>query len=185
MALKIGVVQPPLRPDDHDPIEFTKNCIVPLLKSCTDVDLYVLPELCPIGYTQHTFENYLDSPEVQLQIDQIMSQTARELKAYIAYGRIDSTEKTIQHEGGSLGGNDRAYCVGKRANHDALLSALAARRGVEVVQELKISRAVNTAQIKYSLSLLCVSIFGILVATLPCSGVVLENARTCSPFIDP
>ena len=97
MALKIGVVQPPLRPDDHDPIEFTKNCIVPLLKSCTDVNLYVLPELCPIGYTQHTFENYLDSPEVQLQIDQIMSQTARELKSYIAYGRIDSTEKTIQH----------------------------------------------------------------------------------------
>lgn len=107
VKLKIGVVQAPLRPDDMDPASFTQNQVVPLLKSCTvneDVDLFVLPELCPIGYSQHTFENYLDSPDVQLQIDEIMAETARACKAYIAYGRISTgqgvcgeKQATIQH----------------------------------------------------------------------------------------
>lgn len=108
MKLKVGVVQAPLRPDDMDPVSFTQSRIVPLLKSCTekeDVDLYVLPELCPIGYSQHTFENYLNSPDVQLQIDEIMGKTARACKAYLAYGRISTgpqgisgeTRTTIQH----------------------------------------------------------------------------------------
>ena len=68
------------------------------------MDLYVLPELCPIGYSQDTFENYLDSTDIQLQIDEIMGETARACSAFVAYGRISTgrsmcgeKQATIQH----------------------------------------------------------------------------------------
>jgi predicted amidohydrolase len=87
-ALKIGAVQPPLRSPEEDPIEHTRTLVLPLLKDCANVDLYVLPELSPIGYTQDTFDRYLHRPEIQQEIDAILAQAARESKAYIAYGRI-------------------------------------------------------------------------------------------------
>jgi nitrilase len=99
-ALKIGAVQPPLRSSEEDPIEHTRNRILPLLKQGTNVDLYVLPELSPIGYTQDTFDRYLRRPEIQQEIDVILAEAAREIKVYIAYGRIASVDGesfTIQH----------------------------------------------------------------------------------------
>jgi predicted amidohydrolase len=110
-TLRIGAVQPPLRREDQDPVEYTIHHVLPLLMSRTDVDILVLPELCPIGYMQHTFDNYLDERDVQGQIDEIMSQSARDLRTFIAYGRIGdtsgqccktssetpTTSRTIQH----------------------------------------------------------------------------------------
>ena len=110
-TLRIGAVQPPLRSGDQDPVEYTRNHVLPLLMSHTDVDIFVLPELCPIGYNQHTFDSYLNECEVQQQIDEIMSEAARDLRTFIAYGRIGgssghwcdtssevrTTSRTIQH----------------------------------------------------------------------------------------
>jgi predicted amidohydrolase len=88
--LRIAAVQAYLRPDCQDPIEYTTNHIVPLLQSCKEMDLIVLPELCPIGYSEHTFHSYLDDISLHRRIDDIMSEVARNNSTYISYGRIDS-----------------------------------------------------------------------------------------------
>ena len=91
-TMRIGAVQPPLRQEDQDPVEYTRDHVLPLLMSSAYVDIFVLPELCPIGYSQHTLDHYLDDRDVQRQIDELMSNAARDLGAFIAYGRIgDST----------------------------------------------------------------------------------------------
>lgn len=97
MSLKIGAVQPPLRSVEEDPIEHTKRCIISLLEQQTGIDIFVLPELSPIGYSEDTFERYLDRPDTQEQIDLLLAETACKTNAFIAYGRIGRDKKTIQH----------------------------------------------------------------------------------------
>ncbi|KAI2491109.1 adenylyl/guanylyl cyclase [Fragilaria crotonensis] len=97
-VLRIGAVQPPLRQEDQDPVEYTRNQVLPLLMSRTDVDIFVLPELCPIGYIQHTLDHYLDDRDVQRKIDKLMSDAARGLGAFIAYGRIGDSSSSSDHD---------------------------------------------------------------------------------------
>lgn len=60
--------------------------------SSKKVDLFVLPELAPVGYSEDTFARYLPStPQLQAvfcQIDQAFANQARILRAYICYGTI-------------------------------------------------------------------------------------------------
>ena len=63
------------------------------------VDMYVLPELCPGGgYLEDTFCRYLPSTiELQLvyhQIDELLAETAQQLKSYICYGTIGWKNKS-------------------------------------------------------------------------------------------
>jgi nitrilase len=97
--LKIGAVQPRLRKDYEDPIDYTENYMIPLLISNRGADLYILPELAPLGYTQHTFDTYLESESIHKHLDKALSTAARELKAFIAYGCVGqgNEKKCIQH----------------------------------------------------------------------------------------
>jgi predicted amidohydrolase len=56
------------------------------------VDLFVLPELSPVGYSEDTFANLLPTTpkliETYRQIDQAFANQARILQSYICYGTI-------------------------------------------------------------------------------------------------
>jgi predicted amidohydrolase len=57
-----------------------------------NVDLFVLPELSPVGYSEDTFANLLPTTpkliETYRQIDQAFANQARILQSYICYGTI-------------------------------------------------------------------------------------------------
>lgn len=72
----------------------------------TKIDLFVLPELSPIGYSEHTFAHYLpDTPEKQqlyTNLDAKMAETAQQLNAHICYGTIgwhsNNTNREVQDD---------------------------------------------------------------------------------------
>lgn len=94
--LVIGAVQCPLRKDHQHPLD-TCNQVIKLMKEQSRhrprvVHLFVLPELAPLGYSKHSFANYLPNTQENLQIfhaiHQNMVQAAQELQAYICFGTI-------------------------------------------------------------------------------------------------
>jgi len=102
-VLVIGVVQCPLRPDEQDPLEATSKT-VQLMKQATTsnqskIDLFVLPELAPIGYSEDTFQRYLpntrENQELHHKIHELVVDAAVELHAYICYGTIGVVCDTI------------------------------------------------------------------------------------------
>jgi len=98
-VLVICALQPELRSKTMSPkeaVQTTVNLMHRAAASVTEpkVDLFVLPELSPIGYSEDTFANYLPaSPSVQQDLYEgmlhsKMQEAARALNAYICYGTI-------------------------------------------------------------------------------------------------
>ena len=93
-VLVIGAVQCPLRADDEHPLEATCTAIQ-LMKQTShnnNIDLFVLPELAPLGYSEDTFQRYLPSTienqELYRKIHEQIVNAAMELNAHVSYGTI-------------------------------------------------------------------------------------------------
>lgn len=91
------LLQPILRPPDETPLSATRRVIDIADRAIaenpeTAIDLFVLPELCPVGYSEDTFANYLPShPERKQVLDEIDAQlrdAAKRWKAAVCYGTI-------------------------------------------------------------------------------------------------
>ena len=110
--LTVCALQPRLRGDSESPQQAIDH-VIDLMCRAADparttngVDLLVLPELCPVGYSEHTFAHYLPTtPENQQlyhDLDAQMAETARRLSVHICYGTIgwhprrDDAETTLQ-----------------------------------------------------------------------------------------
>mmetsp|Transcript_30008 Transcript_30008/g.60101 ORF Transcript_30008/g.60101 Transcript_30008/m.60101 type:complete len:131 (+) Transcript_30008:281-673(+) len=87
--LTIGAVQPALRPSHLSPIEAAKH-VVHLMKEVASkhdkckhkkIDLFILPELCPLGYSEDTFEKFLPRDKSVMEtlesIDQLLQSSAK------------------------------------------------------------------------------------------------------------
>jgi predicted amidohydrolase len=121
--LTVCLLQPRLRNDDESPLQATDQVIQMMMMQQQQqqqeasasasvtastgterhaVDLYVLPELCPVGYSEDTFANYLPANEtlqaMYRQIDEKLQQAALSLKSYICYGTI-GWKRQDQHQG--------------------------------------------------------------------------------------
>lgn len=98
LSVVICAIQPKLRADSQTLAEAVENVIDLMRTAHRDciadekIDLFVLPELSPIGYCEHTFAHYLpDTPTKQQlykDLDARMAKTAKQLNAHICYGTI-------------------------------------------------------------------------------------------------
>lgn len=110
--LNVEIVQPLLRTVDESPSDTTKRVTNMILSQAAataaadvvvsktshqqqqqqSIDIFVLPELCPIGYLEDTFVKFLpDTPEIKsiyYQIDKEMQDTAKKCQTFICYGTI-------------------------------------------------------------------------------------------------
>jgi len=106
--LKICALQLRMRQPDETPLAATQR-ILDYMLSMTNkknnnkqaIDLFVLPELSPVGYSEDTFARYLPAtPMIQdmyRQIDQLFAQQARQLHAYICYGTIGWKRRQVDN----------------------------------------------------------------------------------------
>ena len=118
--LIVSVVQPALRSAKQAPLEATQHVIDMMAKeqqhvrnmpcqthdeqhngqipTASSIDLFVLPELCPVGYSEDTFANYLPTTQKLKQmfceIDSCFAQAAQAMQAHICYGTIGWKEST-------------------------------------------------------------------------------------------
>jgi predicted amidohydrolase len=62
------------------------------IATCDSVDMFVLPELAPMGYSEDTFSKYLPinatNQAMYQEFDRFFQVTARKLHSYICYGTI-------------------------------------------------------------------------------------------------
>jgi len=104
-SLTIGAVQPALRQPSSSPSDAVDHAIELIRRTASlydgKIDLFVLPELSPIGYSEDTFQHHLpvensakaDSRlEMYPSIDRSFSRLAKELQCYICYGTIGSVK---------------------------------------------------------------------------------------------
>ena len=125
--VSICAIQPQLRPDTQTPAQAVEHAIdlmhrahrgsdgndsrhqngtasnIHIDNDIEKIDLYILPELSPIGYSEDTFAHYLpDTPtkqQIYKELDARMAETAQRLNAYICYGTIGWHSKSPpQHE---------------------------------------------------------------------------------------
>lgn len=97
-CLTVCAIQPNLRPDEQTPQDAIQDAINLMKKASIEqkekIDLFVLPELSPIGYSEDTFARHLPtSPEkkaIYQQLDSQMAQAAKELQAFVCYGTVGS-----------------------------------------------------------------------------------------------
>jgi predicted amidohydrolase len=118
--LVVCILQPPLRKPQETPLEATRTIIELGEKAiaahcCSQkkIDLMLLPELCPVGYSEDTFANYLPStPKLQKmyqQIDEQLQEAARNWNAAICYGTIGWQETSI--DGGASSSTTLEYYI--------------------------------------------------------------------------
>lgn len=87
--LTIGAVQPALRPSHLSPIEAAKH-VVHLMREVASkhekckhkkIDLFILPELCPLGYSEDTFEKFLPKNKSLIEtlenLDKLLQSSAK------------------------------------------------------------------------------------------------------------
>lgn len=80
--ITIAAVQPHLRAGGTNPVSSVQH-VINLMKKASeteDVDLFVLPELCPLGYSDDTFDMLADqciASKVIEEIDHLMSDCAK------------------------------------------------------------------------------------------------------------
>ena len=100
-SVKICVLQPSMRADDEHPLQSTER-VISFIKDVVStkqdkIDLFVLPELCPVGYSEDTFAKYLPSnstmQDMFRQIDSRFQRTATKLNSFICYGTIGWEQK--------------------------------------------------------------------------------------------
>ena len=95
--VSVCALQSSLRPPDELPLDAARRVQAQMsaITSRESVDMFVLPELCPIGYSEDTFANYLplnsEQQALYEEIDKIMQQTAKQLGTYVCYGTIGWT----------------------------------------------------------------------------------------------
>ena len=105
--LIVGAVQVPLRSPLISPLESAHTAVALMRKSAMErqgregsppIDLFILPELAPLGYSEDTFANWLprtdEIKKVHEEIDQCMAEVAKELNAIVCYGRIGTLTET-------------------------------------------------------------------------------------------
>ena len=100
--LYVCAVQPTLRRDDESPLDALYRILESLkrIQQTTKerIDLFVLPELSPIGYSEDTFDRFLPNTSInkdlQRQIDQAFADLARSSSVYISYGCIGCIQTT-------------------------------------------------------------------------------------------
>jgi predicted amidohydrolase len=119
--LVVGIVQPTLRPPTESPLEATSRVSRmmrdaaarnqqsassrPSSPTCSSIDIFVLPEICPIGYSEDTFARFLPSTleiqELYHQIGEEMKCTAQACQCYVCYGSIGwkhtSDDKSLEY----------------------------------------------------------------------------------------
>lgn len=96
---RVCALQCELRSPDQSPLNAARRVqeqISALVATAhDDIDIFVLPELSPIGYSEDTFAKYLPVSERNRttleDVDKIMQQTAKQLSVYICYGTIGWT----------------------------------------------------------------------------------------------
>ncbi len=89
VSLTIGAVQSPLRQSHSSPIEAAQH-VVRLMREVASkhdkckhkkIDLFVLPELCPLGYSEDTFEKFFRRGNLVIEmlenIDQLFQSLAK------------------------------------------------------------------------------------------------------------
>lgn len=90
--LIVGLVQLELRKDQESPRQAIQRAIELMKSEQTTkhkVDLLVLPELAPVGYSEHTFQEYLGKNKaIWDDLKEVIQQTARELGVYISFGTV-------------------------------------------------------------------------------------------------
>jgi len=95
--VRVCALQPFLRASFETPLDAVLQIQhqMQVIASTEAVDLFVLPELSPIGYSEHTFAHYLpvtlENQRMYREIDQVFQETARSLGTYICYGTIGYT----------------------------------------------------------------------------------------------
>jgi len=93
-SVKICAMQPVMRKPHQSRMEATQQVLQMMndIAAREKVDLFILPELCPVGYSEDTFRNFLPvTPKMQSlyhQIDFEFATQACKLEAYISYGTI-------------------------------------------------------------------------------------------------
>lgn len=115
--LTVGVVQPELRPPEEAPMEATKKISQMMIDTSSvsgHFDLFLLPELCPVGYSKDTFHKYLPKTAelraVYGQIDHAMAETAVKCQAFVCYGTIGWKDSSDGNES-SAGPGDTKYFI--------------------------------------------------------------------------
>jgi predicted amidohydrolase len=94
--VRVCPLQVKLRRPEESPLEATFRVLEMMETIAANTeekkDLFVLPELCPIGYSEDTFSRYLPVNErnraLYRNIDALFQQAARKLQVYICYGTI-------------------------------------------------------------------------------------------------
>jgi predicted amidohydrolase len=112
-SVRVCSLQLSHRNNSETPWEATQRalaCLTSVAQQEPDVDLFVLPELAPVGSSQNTFTKYLplsdEWQQLYHRIDEAFRQQARELGVYIVYGTIGwqcretdrSLKFTLQHK---------------------------------------------------------------------------------------
>lgn len=99
-SLTVCALQLTLRHENESPWEATQRAVdsmdsivaQQIQVGAPSIDLLVLPELAPIGYSEDSFARYLpktqDMIEVFQEMDEAFRNKARQLQAYICYGTI-------------------------------------------------------------------------------------------------
>ena len=95
--IRVCALQPHLRTSFETPADAILRIQHEMhaIASSEIVDLFVLPELAPIGYSEHTFARFLpitlENERMYAEMDRVFQETARALGVYICYGTIGYT----------------------------------------------------------------------------------------------
>lgn len=93
-TLTVCAMQPDLRKKDESPLDAATRILdaIERVSERTKVDLYVVPELAPVGYSEDTFQRFLPKTQVLKDtfglIDGAFGIRAKRLGVYICYGTI-------------------------------------------------------------------------------------------------
>lgn len=95
--IRVCAIQPYLRANYESPVDAILRVQhqMQAIASSEIVDMFVLPELAPIGYSEHTFAQFLpvtlENQRMYNEMDRLFQDAARTLGVYICYGTIGYT----------------------------------------------------------------------------------------------
>ena len=88
------MIQPRLREPGEHFLDSARTVLDLMSSICQsqEVDLFVLPELCPVGYSEDSFAKYLPRTshiqQMYCELDRLFQRKARELNCFVSYGTI-------------------------------------------------------------------------------------------------
>jgi len=102
-SVTIAAVQPCLRTNDMSPLTSAQR-VINIMKDAaqkSSIDLFVLPELCPLGYCENTFDEYLpNSPTTEKiirEVDDLICAFAKDSGCFVCYGTIGNDNGFPEH----------------------------------------------------------------------------------------